>query len=90
MEDFFFFGAAESVGWFSGGLSLLWKKEEEEEEGMQDWQRRSICSEGNKSERFTVFARPPNSLAPFQELLRMIYKEAELSACPNFYDSLEI
>lgn len=63
---------------------------EEEEEGMQDWKRRSICSEGNKSERFTVFARPPNRLAPFQELPRMIYKEAELSACPNFHHFLEI
>lgn len=40
---------------------------------------------GNKSERFTVFARPPNSLAPFKELLRVIYKEAELSGCPNFH-----
>ena len=53
----------------------------EEDEGTQDC--RSICSEGNKSERFTVFARPPNSLAHFQELLRMIYKEVEVSACPN-------
>lgn len=58
---------------------------EKKKKGTQHWKRRSICSEGNKSERFTVFARPPNSLAPFQELLRMIYKEAELSACPNFH-----
>lgn len=33
---------------------------------------------------------PPDSLAPFQELLRMIYKEAELSACPNFHHFFEI
>lgn len=56
---------------FSSGLQSLWSKKKKrkevkkEKQGCGGWERRSICSEGHKSERFTVFARPPNSLAPF-------------------------